>query len=849
MTLLVLDGNSILNRAFYGIRLLTTKEGLYTNAIYGFLSTLNRLKEESSPDAVAIAFDLRAPTFRHLMYDGYKAQRKGMPEELAAQMPLLKELLTLMGYTLVECEGYEADDILGTLARHCEETGDNCVIATGDRDSLQLVSSHTTVRLTATKQGRPEVTVYTEEKIREDYGVPPKSLIDIKAIQGDASDNIPGVAGIGQKGAGDLIREYKTIEHIYEILEEAPIKEGLRQKLRDGKEMAFLSKKLGTIVTDAPVNLDLDIYRMKERSAGLRDMLVKLEFFSMLEKMNLSSAAPAAEKPQKNVIVQEVDALNVTAMDKLILAAEIENDSIKRLCVCGGDTVYLLNQPNTEIIKQIFSCDTEKILHNSKAFYRAAALLDVTLANVTFDCMLAAYVLNPSANGYDVLRLSEEYGVPDRGEMDSLAAEALYIEALYEVLGAKITQNGQAELLQAIEQPLSRVLANMEIAGFLADADGLRTYGEGLLERVQVLEQDIYQSVDFQFNINSPKQLGEVLFERLGLKGSKKTKTGYSTNAEVLEGLRGQHPCLDMILEYRTLSKLYSTYAEGLLKVIGPDNRIHTSFIQTEARTGRLSSVEPNLQNIPVRTPLGKELRRFFVAKEGCVLIDADYNQIELRVLAHMAKDKNMIQAFNEDMDIHRMTAAEVFGLPPIMVTPLMRSRAKAVNFGIVYGIGAFSLSKDIGVTRKEAESYIEGYLRLYSGVNAFMEQCKKIATETGYAETLYGRRRYLPELASSNHNLRAFGERVAMNMPIQGTAADIIKVAMIRVHDRLLSEGLKARLILQVHDELLVEAPVEEAEQAARIVREEMEQVTDMSVVLSADVHTGGTWYDAKGE
>ena len=852
MKVLVLDGNSILNRAFYGIRLLTTKEGVYTNAVFGFLTTFFKVLEETSPDSVAIAFDLRAPTFRHEMYDGYKANRKGMPPELAAQMPVLKELLVKMGYTLVEKEGYEADDILGTFSKSCMEKGDECVIATGDRDSLQLVNKCTTVRLTTTQQGKPAVTVYDTQTIMDEYGVEPLSLIDIKAIQGDSSDNIPGVAGIGQKGALDLIKRFETLEKLYENIDSPDIKDSIRKKLSDSRDMAFLSKKLGEIFTQVPVDTDLNSYVKKDYAPDLKEYMARLELFSLIERLGLGSVPVAASSEKAyEITVKSFDSFDFDSNEQSVILTDISEDAIRKIAIFKSGTVYLCENPTGEFIKKLFVVKDEKITYNAKAVFRALKKTGAENPELlfSFDCMLAAYVINPSAGSYDLSRLFEEYQIKLPGNCDEFAAACAGLASLYRTLSEKINQNGQMKLLAEIEQPLSFVLADMELRGFLLDAEGIQDYGHGLVRRITELEQEIYRSTECVFNINSPKQLGETLFEKLGLKGGKKTKTGFSTNAEVLEGLRDEHPCIGLILEYRTLTKLNSTYVEGLLKAVSDDGHIHTSFIQTEARTGRLSSVEPNLQNIPVRTPLGKELRRFFKAKDGFVLVDADYSQIELRVLAHMSEDKNMINAFNEDADIHRITASQVFGLPPIMVTPLMRGRAKAVNFGIVYGIGAFSLSKDIGVTRKEAESYIEGYLNLYSGVKKFMDECRREATEKGYAETLFGRRRYLPELQSSNHNLRSFGERVAMNMPIQGTAADIIKLAMIKVYSRFKKENMETRLILQVHDELIAEAPESEAQKAQKILKEEMENAAQMVVFLASDVHVGKTWYDAKSD
>lgn len=871
MKLLVLDGNSILNRAFYGIKLLTTKDGSYTNGIYGFLTMLQKLKEETSPDGVAIAFDMRAPTFRHKAYDGYKAQRKGMPEELAQQLPVLKELLVALGYHIVECEGFEADDILGTFARRCQETGDQCVIATGDRDSLQLVGDHVTVRIAATKFGRPEVTVYDRDKIMEIYGVQPEQLIDIKAIQGDSSDNIPGVAGIGQKGASELIQKFHDLDYIYEHLDTLDVKEGMRKKLIAGKDSAYLSRMLGAIVTDAPVDTDLSHYLPGEgdKQAAAR-LMTKLEFFSLMDKLGLGKVTVT---PDQHLTIQEetlpVEEIESGALRSLLkeekqagVCVRIGKKGIDALAFClGGKVLRLRGESVTpSFIQEVFSDSSLSLcIHDSKPFYAALDRLagdrPVKLGEaIRFDTMLAAYLLNPSASGYDLTRLAQEYGLstpPLQGAPEgeqALLQEAALLPRVAEKLRVEIAKNNQTALLQDIELPLARVLARMECIGFGVDERGIRDYGDKIETQLYEMQRQVYEAVGYEFNINSPKQLGEALFDKLGLPHGKKNKSGYSTSAEVLENLRYAHPAVELVLQFRMLSKLKSTYCDGLLKVIGEDGRIHSSFNQTETRTGRISSTEPNLQNIPVRTDLGRELRRFFCAREGWVLVDADYSQIELRVLAHVADDANMIEAFRNNEDIHAITAAQVFHMPQNMVTRLMRSRAKAVNFGIVYGIGAFSLSKDIHVSRKEADQYIKDYLAHYSGVDRYMKEVTDQAKEQGYVETMFGRRRYLPELSSSNFNLRAFGERVARNMPIQGAAADIIKIAMIRVERRLRQEGMQARLILQVHDELIVEAPQEEAGKVAVLLQEEMERSAQLKVPLVAEAAIGKTWYDAKG-
>jgi DNA polymerase I len=852
MKLLVLDGNSILNRAFYGVRLLTTKEGLYTNGIYGFLTILQKLQSELSPDAVAVAFDLRAPTFRHKEYAGYKANRKGMPPELAQQVPTLKELLSLLGYRRVECEGFEADDILGTLAKKCEETGNECVLATGDRDSLQLVGPHVTVRLASTKMGQPQVTLYDEAKIKEDYGVTPKEMIEIKALQGDSSDCIPGVAGIGPKSAGQLIQAYHSIDYIYEHLDELEIKEGMRKKLAAGKENAFLSRRLGTIRTDAPIDTNLENYIIApcDRTKAAK-LMAKLEFFSLIEKMGLNVPETEQTKAELSVTIAEhtdaAELLNTARQSgRADFIADISNGKMRVLWNQNG-TIHTMEDNAT--LRALFEDKTiRKNTHNVKPLFSHLLKNGIRLAGPVFDTMLAGYLLNPSASGYEPPRLAKEYGVSEPAEeLDEWQTSAAVLPGLTDRLTEKIAENEQTELLNNIEIPLAQVLADMENTGFAVDAEGIRSFGAHLEEQIKQLKQQVYDSVGYEFNINSPKQLGDALFEKLGLPHGKRTKTGWSTSAQTLEKLRYDHPAVEMVLNYRALTKLKSTYCDGLLKVVAPDGRIHSSFNQTETRTGRISSTEPNLQNIPVRTELGREMRRFFVARPGWVLVDADYSQIELRVLAHVANDKNMIQAFLNNNDIHRSTAAQVFHMPEEMVTPLMRSRAKAVNFGIVYGIGAFSLSKDIHVSVAEAKRYIEEYLANFSGVDSYMKNVVEEAKENGYVQTLFGRRRYLPELKSSNHNLRAFGERVARNMPIQGTAADIIKIAMIRVHERLERENMQAKLILQVHDELIVEAPQEEAEKAASLLTEEMQNAVSLSVPMIAEAKIGKTWFEAK--
>lgn len=853
MKFLVLDGNSIINRAFYGIRPLTTKEGFNTNAIFGFMNILAKLEGTVSPDAVIAAFDLKSPTFRHKFFADYKAGRKPMPPELAEQFPVLKELLSAYGVTVCEKEGFEADDILGTISKFCRDNGHLCYIATGDRDSLQLVSPDTTVLLASTKGGQPQLTEYNMEKIREEYGITPPQLIDVKALMGDTSDNIPGIAGVGQKTALDLIQKYESLKNIYDNLEDLGLSATLKAKLISGKDSAFLSYDLGKIYCDAPVEDDLNVYLNKSRDNGqLTAILVKLEFFKLIEKLGLNTETVAFD--------QEVE--QVAALD-CVLNPSIQdfNPSDKLYALVGISplgtyNLYVTNEKNVNIFENIEHSDIQKLFDTAPLFtfdiknlYRQG----FKTQEGSFDVILGAYIINPSGTDYSLNRLVAEYGVvlpeikgcPHIHSENASLVGALPI--LCEKLRSKMEADGQIELFYNIEMPLARVLADMENVGFLVDAVGLKTFGEKLGSDIVRIEKEIYDLVGYEFNLNSPKQLSEALFVKLGLIPVKKTKNGFSTNAEVLEKLKNEHPAVKLLLEYRTLAKLKSTYADGLLNVIGGDGRIHSTLNQTETRTGRISSSEPNLQNIPVRREPGRELRRFFTAKEGFVLVDADYSQIELRVLAHMADDKNMIDAFLSDEDIHTATASMVFNMPLPLVTPLMRSRAKAVNFGIVYGIGAYSLANDLGISFGEAKKYIEGYLKTYSQVARFMETTVENAKLNRYVSTLFGRRRNLPEITASNAMVRAGAERIARNMPIQGTAADIIKIAMVNVFKALESENMKAKLILQVHDELIIEAPIEEQSKAEEILKREMENAVKMSVPLTVDICSGKTWYDTK--
>ncbi len=862
MKLLAIDGNSVFNRAFYGIKLLSTKNGVFTNAIFGFLNILFRVSDEVKPDAVAIAFDLKAPTFRHKMYDGYKANRKGMPEELAMQMPYLKEILIALGYHLVEKEGFEGDDILGTLARACKEGGHECVIATGDRDSLQLVGEGVTVRLTSTQHGSAVSVLYNSEAVHEKYRVYPKSIIDLKALMGDSSDNVPGVAGIGEKTATDLIEKYETVENLYNCFEcDDCISAGVKKKLNAGREMAKLSKELVTIVCNVPIDTDIENYRPRgiDREKAY-NLFFNLEMPSMIQKLNLWDAAPSF-KPKETEKSPEVStylikdfektAKNLSLKDRLFLCMDS-----KSVCVFDGEEGYYTGEYISEFLKILFeNFKGELITNDCKTLYYYVLSNNIPIPNVKFDLTLSAYLLNPQQTEYSASKLALEYNAvyPNSQQMIvenyvENVKNSLIMPFLYKKMEAEIVEKSLNFLLYDVEIPLSLVLSDMEILGFKVDTKSLKKYSEEISLKIENLTKEIYEMAGETFNLNSPKQLAVVLFENLGLTGGKKTKSGYSTNADILEKLRPQHPIIDKILNYRKFSKLKSTYVDALLSLVDEEDRIHTTFNQTETRTGRISSKEPNLQNIPVRTKEGSRLREFFVAKNGFVLADADYSQIELRVLAALSNDENMSKAFIEGEDIHTSTAAQVFNMPKDMVTPQMRSSAKAVNFGIVYGIGAFSLSNDIGVSVKEADSYIKNYLQTYCGVDRFLKQIVLDGERDGYVKTHFNRRRYMPELKATNRMVKAAGERIAKNAPIQGTAADIIKIAMVKVYNRLKKENLTARLILQVHDELIVECPENEAEIVKAILTEEMTNAVKLSVPFTADTNIGKNWLEAKG-
>lgn len=880
MKLLIVDSNSILNRGFYGVRPLTNKEGIFTNGIFGFFGIFLKLESELKPDAVAFAFDLSSPTFRHKMYADYKGNRKGMPDELGMQLPFLKDLITALGYPIVELEGYEADDILGTLGRRCAEAGHQCYIASGDRDMFQLVSERVTVVLASSKGGKAEYTPFTPEAVKEKYGVTPRQMIDVKALMGDSSDNIPGVAGVGEKTALDLIQKFQSLDGVYSHLDADGIRPAVRKKLEADKDMAYLSYRLAEINQDSPVPCSAeDLTRRPQDKAKAYSILNRLEMYTLVKRFGFTaedaalshSVLPESAEEAKEIrewkvafqpSLEEIDRTLKGLADKggqsLSLLVQFTGDEPERFGFMDEETIFGIKENASATLLFLLKRAGELSLpiqtHSCKALYRFAMLHDLELGEIVFDAALAAYLLSPNSTEYPVDKLLEQYHTSG-GEIagDIPEGEGTFIRqctgfpGLCERLAEQIRRNDQEDLLHTIEIPLSEVLASMELIGFELDAEGISQFGEQLDVDIAALQNSIWEDAGYEFNINSPKQLGDVLFIKLGLPSGKKTKSGYSTNAEVLDGLRGQHPIIEKILQYRQLTKLKSTYVEGLLKVVADDGRVHSSFNQTETRTGRISSAEPNMQNIPVRTELGSNLRKFFRAKEGCLLADADYSQIELRVLASISKDQNMIDAFVNGEDIHTTTASQVFNQPPLFVTPLMRSRAKAVNFGIVYGIGAFSLSNDIGVSVSEADQYIKNYLQTYSGVKKYMEDTKELAKKQGYVTTLFHRRRYLPELTASNRNTRAFGERVAMNTPIQGTAADIIKIAMVRVYRRLKKEGMRSRLLLQVHDELIVEAPIEEAEQVKVLLKEEMEDAVHLAVPMEVAAKTGKTWYESK--
>ena len=879
--LVAIDGNSIMNRAFYGImnsKMLMTSEGVYTNAIFGFLSILFKLLNEENPEYICVAFDLKAPTFRHKRYDGYKATRKGMPDELRVQMPIIKDILKAMNIKVLELEGYEADDILGTLAKYGEENEIDVLLLTGDRDALQLTSDKVTVRIPTTRMGKTESTDYTPAVVKEKFGIEPIEFIQIKGLMGDTSDNIPGVPGVGEKTAFSLITKYHDIDVIYGELEAGSEVEGVKGKLKEklvaNKELAYLSRDLGTIFREVPLDFEtLDISKKEFNNDELYDLFVRLQLKSFIEKLNLTASEnsennEASKLENEELIEKKFDEFDATNVKEF---SYYWKDDV--ISIYDGEIVYLKKNPSNDELKKIFENDSLKIGFEEKEDYLKLKKLGVKAENMMFDLTIAAYLLNPSKSTYklddlifetlgilnDVENKNEQTQLTldafmiDASEQDNeknnekLKKYAKYIFKCKEKYENELKEKEEYKLFNEVEMPLMRVLAEMEYEGVLADKQMLDYYSVSLNSKVSELTKDIYELAGVEFNINSPKQLGEVLFEKLQLPVIKKTKSGYSTDSEVLEKLLDDHPIVEKILEYRTMSKLRATYVDGMIPLINPETkRIHAKFNQTVTATGRISCTEPNLQNIPIRTELGRELRKVFIAKDGYVLLDADYSQVELRVLAHMSGDKTMIDAFNNDDDIHSITASQVFNVPLEEVTKQMRSEAKAVNFGIVYGISDFGLATNINTSRKKAKIYIEKYFETYPKIKEYMDNSVANCKEKGYVETLWGRRRYVPEINSNNYNVRQFGERVAMNAPIQGTAADIIKVAMVNIEKELREKELESKLILQVHDELVIETKEEELEIVKELLVRNMQNVIKLSVELRADANVGKTWYEA---
>ena len=843
MKLLILDGNSVINRAYFGVRPLTTRDGLYTHAIFGFLNILEKMEREEQPEAVCVAFDLHGPTFRHEQYEGYKATRHGMPEELAQQMPVMKDVLRAMNIPIYECQGWEADDVIGTVGRICGNNDWECVIVTGDRDSLQLIDDHVKVKLVISRAGQTTATLYDEEKFRQEYGFESKKIIDLKALMGDSSDNIPGIAGIGPKTATELLVKFGSLDGVYDNLMDASIRPKLREKLEAGKDNAYLSYDLATIRTNAPIDFEpMDAVIRPVNRVELYNLFVRLEFVKLIDKYGLRGAeleVPKTEK--KSHSLPQVSQLPPVC-DRCALYFAKDGS----VGVAWKDGVCTVTPLEAFTLAPLLSGCNQILCHDLKSTLHELDAIGLPQGNFVFDTALAAYDLNPSQSDYPLSKLATNFLSATIDDNDAHAcAEAIW--NLTPVLKDELEKQAMLSLYNNMEFPLCSVLYRMEKEGIAIDKEQLEQFSHMLAQRITDCETVIFGYSGEPFNINSTKQLGELLFEKLRLPPVKKTKTGYSTNAEVLEKLKNKHPIIPAIMDYRMLTKLKSTYADGLIKVIGNDGRVHTPFQNLVTATGRLSSTDPNLQNIPVRTDLGAEIRKMFIPKPGYVLVDADYSQIELRVLSHIAQDSMMRRAFTDGMDIHTATAAQVFKVSSESVTPLQRRHAKAVNFGIVYGISEFSLAEDIGVSRYEAKEYIENYLANYQGVRDYMKQVVKEAKEAGYTQTIYGRRRYIPELSSSNFMVRQGAERIALNTPIQGTAADLIKLAMIEVDRSLTERYPEAKLLLQVHDELIVECPEELAKEVAELVSDRMQKVADLSVPLVAEAKWGKSWYEAK--
>lgn len=925
--LVLIDGNSIMNRAFYGImgsKALTTKDGKYTNAIYGFLAILFKLLEEEKPDYIGVTFDLKAPTARHKMYEGYKANRKGMPTELAEQMPIIKDVLRAMNIDIIEKEGYEGDDVIGTLSRYGEQKGLEVVILSGDRDTFQLATDNVRINIPRTKGGKTETEIFNREKVKEVYGIEPKQLIEVKGLQGDASDNIPGVPGIGEKTALSLVQKYETIDNLYKKLEsgEADVKGKQKEKLEQNKDLAYLSRTLGEINTKVPIEDTLEELKLEEwDKPKVLELFKELNFKRYIDRFNLQNEAEKGDnfseenniENQYKVVEKSIEEIKtiIEKQGKMIFYIETEKvndeDKIIKEKITGisifnssENEAYYIDIKNGEKIqelKEIF--ENDKILKIGIDLGRVYILLrqeEIDFKGINYDASIAAYILNPTNNKLKLIDLAEQYLEIDVNEIlgDSKSSKveqinlfdamqgaglsgsneekseeekikeeqektqkaeekkctlyAYIIYKLQEITMKKLEETNAVDLFNNIDMPTVTVLANMQWNGMYADLEELNKFGKQLKEQLEIKTKMIYEMAGEEFNINSTKQLGEILFEKMKLPVVKKTKSGYSTDVDVLEKLKSEDPIISEILDYRQLMKLNSTYVEGLKPYINPKTkRIHSFFHQTITATGRISSTEPNLQNIPTRFELGKQVRKIFKPEPGKVYIDADYSQIELRVLAHMSEDTHMVQAFKDGEDIHRQAASKVFKTPMEEVTKEQRSNAKAVNFGIVYGISDFGLGEQLGISRKIAKQYIEEYLQEYAGIKNFMDDMKEKAKETGYVETLFNRRRYIPELKSNNYMVRQFGERAAMNTPIQGTAADIMKIAMINVYKKLIEENLEAKIVLQVHDEMMIEAPLAEAEKVKEIVKTEMESAIKLNVPLIAEVSEAENWYECK--
>ncbi len=836
--LLCIDGNSILNRQFYGIRFLSTKDGFPTNAVFGFVNVILKQIETINPDYIAVAFDLKAPTFRHGMYSEYKAGRKPSPDDLIKQFPVAKEICRAMGISVLELEGYEADDILGTLSKmaECCEDETEAYVLTGDRDSLQLISDKTRVLLAT----NTDTVTFDEVAFFEKYGVRASQYVDVKALMGDSSDNIPGVAGIGEKTAFKLIAEQGDIDSVYANLDTMALGASTKAKLEAGRDSAYMSKQLATIIRDVPLGISLhNISNHGIDRNKTKELFVRYELLGAIKRLGLDKDEPSAvAQSNAHPDVVDLESSDIGKLDGEVYAFDFENDTAT---FSDEKSIFVINSPDASLLDIL---DSKRIVClDCKRIYQSLEEYGIHWRSCFFDVMLGAYVDDSNQNAYTIERLCATY----LGEIaDETVPSAFYVARMWKKIEDRLEESGQKALLYDIEMPLAAVLCDMEKEGCRIDCEGIEKYGYELDEIASALESRIYMAAGEEFNINSPKQLGEVLFEKLMLPSGKKTKTGYSTNADVLEKLRKYHPIIDDILEYRQMTKLKGTYVDGLLKAVGEDGRLHTTFKQTGTATGRLSSINPNLQNIPIRTEAGRRFRKYFTPQSpDYVLIDADYSQIELRVLAHLARDEHMCAAFMSGEDIHTATSCRVFGVSPDEVTVEMRKRAKAINFGILYGMGDFSLADDLKISRAKAKEYIDSYLSSYRGIETYLEKTIADAKENGYTTTMFSRRRYIPELAAANKMLRNFGERVARNSPIQGSSADIIKIAMINTDRRLKDSGLGARLLLQVHDELLVECPREHAEKVLEILTSEMENAVELNVPLKVEAQSGDTWYE----